>query len=300
MKPVIIVKLQGGLGNQMFQYAVGRHLALLTGTELKLDAISFQDELEQNITLTPRKYGLNCFNIRAAFAAPEEIDWFKKYRRKDGSVWFLYNRLFADETKYAKGRFHFEPKILKLRPPVYLDGWWNTEKYFKDIRPVILKDFTVLNPLSDKNKETAERIRASESVSIHVRRGDYASDPETNRIWGTLGNEYYGRAVKIIRDKVNDPKFFVFSDDVGWVKNNLRLPAETTYVDWNNGWAAGEDLRLMYLCKHHIIANSTFSWWGAWLSENKDKIVIAPARWFRSKKSTTITNDIVPEEWIKI
>lgn len=295
---MIITKLQGGLGNQMFQYALGRHLSLKNKQSLNLDI----SPLNQNIPgITKRDYGLSVFNIEESFATKEEVAWFKKFQRKPGKVWFLYNRLFVDKKKYVQeGQFHFNPDILKLKSPVYLDGYWNTEKYFRDIRDVLLKDFQIKTPLSGKNEEISEQIVSTDSVSVHIRRGDYANDPKTNLIWGNLGEEYYSKAFDFIKNKVNNPKLFVFSDDIPWVKTNLPLPFEGMYIDWNDDKNAFEDLRLMSLCKHHIIANSTFSWWGAWLSENSDKIVIVPEQWFNTKKPATDTKDVIPESWIKI
>ncbi|MCR4313209.1 MAG: alpha-1,2-fucosyltransferase [Candidatus Roizmanbacteria bacterium] len=291
---MIIVKLQGGLGNQMFQYAVGRHLSYINSDVLKLDVTSFKDDSKRN-------YSLDCFGFLQDFATKKEIGWFKKYQRKPGKLWFLYNRLFEDKTKYIQERqFHFDSHILKLKPPVYLDGYWNTEKYFRDIRDIILKDFQIKNPLSGKNKEVSEKITHVNSVSIHVRRGDYANDPKTNIVHGTLGNEYYNQAFSLIKNNVKNPQLFIFSDDIEWVRKNILLPFPATYVDWNNDKTAFEDLRLMSLCKHHIIANSSFSWWGAWLSENPNKIVIGPSKWFNTKKSSTDTIDVIPDSWIKI
>ena len=291
---MIIVKLQGGLGNQMFQYAIGRHLFHVNKDILKLDITSFKNN-------TKRSYSLDCFNFPEVFATNEEIKWFKKYQRKPGRVWFLYNRLFAEKAKYAQeGQFHFDQEILKLKSPVYLDGYWNTEKYFQDIRDILLKDFQIKIPLSGKNKEISERIILVDSVSVHVRRGDYANDPKTNIVHGTLSNEYYDKAFMLIKKLVKDPRFFIFSDDIGWVRNNIVFPFPATYIDWNDDKTAFEDLRLMSLCKHHIIANSTFSWWGAWLSQNPKKIAIAPLKWFNTKKSSTDTRDVIPDSWISI
>ena len=161
---MIIVKLQGGLGNQMFQYAVGRHLSYINSDILKLDVTSLRDDHKRN-------YSLDCFTFQQTFATKQEIGQLKKYQRKPGKIWFLYNRLFADTTKYVQERqFHFDSDILKLKPPVYIDGYWNTEKYFKDIRDIILKDFQIKNPVSGKNKEVLEQIMHVNSVSIHVRR----------------------------------------------------------------------------------------------------------------------------------
>ena len=288
----IIVKLRGGLGNQMFQYAVGRHLSQITKAALKLDITSLKNDPK-------RDYSLDCFNITENFATDEEIKWFKKYQRKPGKIWFLRNRLLADETKYAQERqFHFDQKILQLKQPVYLDGYWQTEKYFKDIEHIIRKEVIVKTPLQGENAEVAEEIVATTSVAMHIRRGDYVTNRETNEYHGTCGLDYYRKAIEIISKKVNNPHFFIFSDDHKWAKDNIVLEYPATYVEHNNADKNYEDLRLMNLCKHQIIANSSFSWWGAWLNPNKEKIVIAPKRWFQTPKMDT--RDLLPDSWIRI
>ena len=290
-KDKIIIKLQGGLGNQMFQYALGRHLSHITKAALKLDITSFKNDPK-------RDYNLNCFNLREFFATDEEIRWFKKYQRKPGKIWFLYNRLVADETKYVEERqFHFDQKILQLKPPVYLDGYWNTEKYFKDIEEAIRKEFTLKNSLSDYAKSLEAEIMGKEAVSIHVRRGDYVSDKHTNEWHGSCSIEYYNQAIQKIAEHVTNPHFFIFSDDPVWIKENIIPPFLTTYLSGNAKYPE-EDMHLMSRCKHHIIANSSFSWWGTWLNPNKEKIVIAPKRWFQTPKMDT--RDLLPDSWIKI
>ncbi|HEU0080896.1 MAG TPA: alpha-1,2-fucosyltransferase [Candidatus Paceibacterota bacterium] len=290
----IIVKLQGGLGNQMFQYALGRSLSLKKKVPLLLDIGSFsRDPL--------RAYALGCFSLKAEFASPSDVERLARYQRlPDGIVSRARNALCARWDRYAREkRFHFDPDVFSVADDAYLDGYWNTEKYFKDIRPALLSDFRVAAPLAGKNAEAAQAARSAESVSVHVRRGDYAHNPQTNIVHGTLEADYYGPAIARMQEKLAAPRFFVFSDDIPWVRDNLSLPAGTIFVDWN-GKEAHEDLRLMSLCKHHIIANSTFSWWGAWLSEYPGKVVIAPARWFRTQKKSTDTRDVLPESWIRI
>ncbi|MDP3043073.1 MAG: alpha-1,2-fucosyltransferase [bacterium] len=287
----IIIKLQGGLGNQMFQYAVGRHLSHITKAVLKLDIASFKDDPKRN-------YSLGCFNLQKFFATDEEIRWFKKYQRKPGKIWFLYNRLVADETKYVKERqFHFDQKILQLKPPAHFDGYWQTEKYFKDIAETIRKEFTLKNSLSNYTKLLQADIMSKEAVSIHVRRGDYISDKHTNEWHGSCSIEYYNQAIQKIAEHVKNPHFFIFSDDPAWIKKNILPPFPTTCLPCNAEYPE-EDLYLMSRCKHHIIANSSFSWWGAWLNPNKEKVVIAPKRWFQAPKMDT--NDLIPNSWIRI
>lgn len=292
---MIIVKLQGGLGNQMFQYALGRHLSIKNNAQFKLDT-SPLNETAQNVT--KREYDLSVFNIKESFATEKEVAWFKKYRFKPGKIWFLYNRTVVNRSRYAwEEHFNFEPWILDLKDPVYLDGFWNTEKYFKDIEDVIRKDFTLKESLSAKGAELLSQIKQTESVSLHVRRGDYISDPKTTAWLGVCSLEYYDRAIKRITKSIESPYFFIFSDDPIWAKENVTPPFPTTYAPSNTEHPE-EDMILMSKCKHSIIANSSFSWWGAWLNTNPQKIVVAPKQWFKTEKMDT--RDIIPETWIKL
>lgn len=292
---MILTKLQGGLGNQLFQYALGRHLAEIHHTELKLDIFSFKNDPNKRV------YNLGHFTITENFATKEEVARFQKYKRKPGRIWYLFNKLIAERKYIQQRQFHFDPRVLRTGNNVYLDGDWQTEKYFKDIEGIIRKEITVKTPLSGKDAEAAKKIEAASSVMMHIRRGDYVSNSETNTYHGTQGLDYYKKAIAIIAEKVSSPHVFVFSDDHAWVKENIKLDYPVTYVVHNGADKNYEDLRLMSLCQNHIIANSTFSWWGAWLSQNPNKIVIGPERWFNNpKKKTTSTKDVLPEEWIKI
>jgi hypothetical protein len=162
----------------------------------------------------------------------------------------------------------------------------------------IRKDFEFLEPAKDRNAEVLEQIRHSFSISIHVRRGDYVTLAAASEFHGLMGPDYYkAGAEAILRGKNETPSFFVFSDDPEWCKENIKLPGEITYIDWNTGKNSFEDMRLMSNCKHHVIANSSFSWWGAWLNPSKEKIVVAPKQWFNDTSNQT---DIVPESWIRL
>lgn len=291
---MIVVKLIGGLGNQMFQYALGRHLAHINHTELKLDISGFHD-------YKLHAYSLGHFNIVENFATKEEVARFQKYRRKRGKKWFLYNRLIANERKYIEEKqFHFDPRILEIKEEAYLDGYWQTEKYFKDSAHIIRKEAIVKTTLQGKDAAVAKEIEATTSVMVHIRRGDYVTNEQTNEYHGTCGLDYYHKAIELMSEKVHNPHFFIFSDDHEWVKNNIVLEYPVTYVDHNKADKNYEDLRLMSLCKHQIIANSSFSWWGAWLNQNPEKIVIAPSRWFSKTKPSIDTKDVIPDSWIKI
>lgn len=283
---MIITKIIGGLGNQMFQYAAGRRAAYVNDTSLKLDITGYENQ----VGITPREYMLDIFNIQENFASKDEIRKLKK------SSFIL--RFFKKNTYVKEKHFHFDQNILDINDNSYLEGYWVSEKYFKDIEKIIREDFTFKYPLDKKSQLITDKIKNSNSISIHIRRGDYVSDLKTTKIHGICSSEYYEKAISAIKNRVKKPVFYIFSDDLQWTKQNIRLEFPCVYVDHNLGKKDYEDMRLMSECKHNIIANSSFSWWGAWLNKNKNKIVIAPRRFFR--KSSINTKDLIPKSWIRI
>ncbi len=290
---MVITRLIGGLGNQMFQYAAGRRLAHVLRVELKLDITEFG-----NYTL--RTYSLGDYSIQENFASAEEIAALRLSKR--GMVErILAKVLHKRSTHIREKHFHFEPEILNLPDGVYLDGYWQSEKYFSDIAGIIRQEFTVKPIQTDKNRELAEEIASCESVSLHIRRGDYVYNPHTNRVHGVCDLDYYSRCAEELSRMVKNQHFFVFSDDPEWVHDNLKLSYPMTLIDNNGADRNYEDLRLMSQCKHHIIANSSFSWWGAWLNPRRDKIVFAPRQWFgKEQKASKRTDDLLPATWIRL
>lgn len=281
---MIIVQIIGGLGNQMFQYALGRHLAKLNNTELKLDITTFEAYKLHN-------YALSNLAIQANLASALEINRLKTNR-------LLRKLNLAKPSHIIEADQTFNESVLQLRGDFYLEGYWQTEKYFKDIAEIIKHDFRVKAELSGRNREVAEQIATVNAVSVHVRRGDYAANQETLKIHGLCGPEYYNQAVSQMAEKVSQPNFFVFSDDPAWAKDNLIFAYPTFYLGHNQADKNYEDLRLMNLCRHNIIANSSFSWWGAWLNNHPQKIVVAPQKWYND--SSKNIQDIIPDNWIKI
>ncbi len=284
---MVIVKLRGGLGNQLFQYALGRNLAVLNQTELKLD-ISL---LGKTNRWTYRTYGLDALNIKATLANKHEITQLRSHGSRF-SKWLLE---FQSSRHFTEPHFHFYPPVLSLKSPVYLDGYWQSEKYFIDIAPLIRQDLTPKIPLSNPYLTLQNLITQSEAVSVHIRRGDYVTNSKTihySKLWEA---SYYQKAVEYLAKHISNPTFFVFSDDIRWTKAHLSLPYSTYFLEGNS---AIEDLWLMASCQHHIIANSTFSWWGAWLNQRPDKMIIAPQKWFSTERFDT--KDLLPETWIRL
>jgi hypothetical protein len=300
---MIVVRLIGGLGNQLFQYALGRHLAEKNSTILKLDISGFEE-------YKLHRYGLHCFEIWQHIATLEEIETFKRNRVTGNSgvlskigkrlkLSFYPTSEFYKNTIFLKeNEFPFNPSVLESRGNIYLEGYWQSEKYFIAIRDILLSEFTYKYEQDAHNKRIAEQIQTTESVSIHIRRGDFVLNPLTNQVHGSCSLEYYRGAVNHIVQKKPDCHFYVFSDDQAWVFENFKLEYPVTLIDHNDASRNYEDLRLMSLCHHNIIANSSFSWWGAWLNKDPGKIVCAPERWFNDPSMET--KDLIPESWVKI
>lgn len=296
---MIITRLSGGLGNQLFQYAVGLSLSVKNKDILKTDIIS--------LTNGARRYSLDGFNISGAVSTEKDIldiripsttdnSFLGKVRRKLFRA-TEYHKLLNKKRYIVEPNSIFFPEILEIKNSCYLNGNWQSEKYFIDIADIVRKEFSLKNKLSEKASVFLNEIKSTESpVSIHIRRGDYISNKKTNSFHGTCSPDYYKKATDIIEKTVTSPKYFIFSDDIEWVEKNLKLNFPTVYVSGNN-IPDYEEMVLMSKCKHNIIANSSFSWWGAWLNNNPNKIVIAPKKWFNTN---TNTKDLIPENWITI
>ena len=291
---MIIMKLKGGLGNQLFQYATGRAIAERTHMKLKLDVSSYQSDALRN-------YRLGLYNVVEQMATQEEIESLNP-SKTNYPRWAVKRAgwLFAPvhRRSYLKERgFPFNPEVLQVDQPAYLNGYWQSEKYFVSIRDILLHELTPRAALSPANTALAQTMQASPSVSLHIRRGDYVANPEANEIHGTVPLEYYRAAVTHIAARVADPHFFIFSDDLAWVQDNLRIDFPIIFVGAEQRNQDYDDLRLMSCCHHHIVANSSFSWWGAWLNPRTDKIVIAPQKWFAAPIDT---RDLTPAGWTRL
>jgi len=299
---MIIVRLQGGLGNQMFQYAAGLRLAMKNRTELILDLQTLLDRTPRE-NLTFRDYDLDLFRIPEPRATSAETRKFLRIT-DPGSRSFseriedkLVRRcLFQEQT------FHFDPQILRLPARTYLDGYFQNEKYFADIENTIRErfqfSFSALE-LPDHNRALAERIHATNSVCVNVRRGDYVSNPISAQYHGVCGSDYFANSAAWLVGKLPAPSFFVFSDAPDWCRENLKLPGETIFVGSEyNGPKFFHKFWLMSQCKHFIIPNSSFGWWAAWLGTHPGKQVLRPSLWFRDPVVCEV--DICPASWVKI
>lgn len=298
---MIIVRISGGIGNQLFQYAIGRALSLKNVDELRLDTHFYGLGIEPD-----RSFKLSHFKVTTPIATPTDFaeahipdpskqNFLSKLARK-------WQRLVDSQRPFHKRKlifepdFNFHPDVMENKGNTYLSGVWQSEKYFKGYGNQIRKDFELKQPLSTAAQSLADEIKAAGngSISLHVRRGDQVRDPWLLKKHGTLTEDYYTKAVEYIAGKVPSPKIFIFSDEIEWCKENLKFDIPVTYI---NG-ADYEDIHLMSLCANHIIAKSSFSWWGAWLDPKPNKIVVAPKQRFGD--ATVAAADLLPDSWIKL
>ncbi len=275
----------------MSQYSAGLALALHHNVEYKLDAWT---EKDYHKSLTPRKYYLDYFNISAERASKKEINRFLINR--DSKLLRYIKTKFESLKSLDKRKVFIDPEtyigneFFNLSSDIYLAGYWKKE-YYEHIRDRLLLEFTFKEEAKGKNMEFLEEIQNADSVSVHIRHGDYVSNPTYKKRYGVLPAEYYYSAMKIIEKKIKNPVYFVFSDDPDWAKSNIKSSFPVNFIMHNLGKNDVEDIRLMKNCKHHIIANSSFSWWGAWLSDNSNKIVLAPER------KSNYPNDWIQLQW---
>lgn len=261
----------GGLGNQMFQYAFGYARSKHLSVDLCIDLSALETDSQRN-------YQLDGFPT---------IVYKKKYSECMHSL----------SRRYNEKHFYFDADSIAQGDGTYYVGYWQSEKYFKHIQNEIYSLYKFNNPIDNYSISCLNKILLTNSVSLHVRRGDYITSKAANEILGACGISYYQAATEFFKSKFNNVHFFIFSDDISWVKKNLNFLTreECEFIEYDNGSHDIDELHLMSRCTHHIIANSTFSWWGAWLNCNPEKIVIAPKRWFRS--SGYETKDLIPEKW---
>lgn len=291
---MVISKITSGLGNQLFQYAAAKSLAVKINTSLYLDTRYFD---HQYTTDTLRTCKLNFFNI-------DEQTF-------DNNKLLV---LLSKSTKLFPGRtckpffqlvnekhHHFDKTIFDAKAMfVYLKGYWQSEKYFIKIDSIIRKELSFKPNFKTDFLAYKNSIQHAENpISIHIRRGDYVNHPEFSKSFGFIGLDYYLKAIDIIKSKFDNYRFFIFSDDRDWVENNFPFSADDVFVKTTGNDTDINDLQLMSTCKHHIMANSSYSWWGAWLNPSIEKLVIAPARFYKNQPDWN-TEDLIPDTWIKI
>lgn len=285
---MICMQVMGGCGNQMFQYALGRYLSLKNKTSLEFELDYFSNK-------TARCFVLDKFNI----SGHETNKWWVKFYSFVPRGKRLLNYIFPI-VQEKKCTFDSTIKDMKLNE-VYLRGYWGSYKYFYEIRDILKKDFSCSVDLSFTTKKWIHLIENSNypAVSLHVRRGDYLSEVN-KKIYKELTVDYYNSAISILNNKYGKLSVFIFSNDIKWAQDNLSFDNnEVNYVTGNDEDHGFEDMLLMWKCKHHVIANSTFSWWGAYLADSCGDTV-APAEFFNFTDDFHDIRDYYPENWIKL
>ena len=297
---MICVQLNGGLGNQMFQYAFGKALAHKHQTELLLDTSLLQKKV-LTTGPTPRVYELNCFQLTVRIAPNKGIKRIQPtlYRITNSILLRTGCKGIQTSRYFTETKFSYDDSITKIGKDCFLAGYWQSALYFNSIESIIRTDFKFSENLDKKNNQILIKINTENSISIHIRRSDFVNS-KFHTIHGSCSIEYYKKAIEFIANKVNDPFFFIFSDDVDWVRKELNLKYPNEYVSGNVGKQSYIDMQLMSRCKHNIIANSSFSWWGAWLNKNPDKFIIAPLKWFANEKMNSKTEYLIPNTWKRL
>jgi len=293
---MIIIYLQGGLGNQMFQYATAKILSKKANTQLLIDRDFFKLS-KLNKGFTPRKFELSIFPNEYNFATEEELLRFSPLSLKNR----VRKKLNMNYHKiYKEKKMTYDNNLYNLNAPIYLKGYFQSYKYFIENENYVYELFSFCNiNLENYEQDILTLILNSESVAIHLRRGDYVYDTTINEIHGVCSNDYYYTAIESISNLFPNLTFFIFSDDIEWAKSNFK-GNNYIYVEGALGRPSSIDLYLMSCCKHNIIANSSFSWWAAWLNKNPNKYIICPSKWYAIEDKNCETIDLIPLTWKRI
>ncbi len=291
---MITLLLKGGLGNQMFQYAAAKTLAYKLNTKLILDVSALSKKLKQDVSPNIRAYELNIFEgVRE-----------RKINKNRSIATKLINKLsskFLKQNVFNEPAFTYCNDFWNISPPVILNGYWQSEKYFDSYSTAIREAFTfpVIDE-DDKNFPIFAQIKNQTSVAVHIRRGDYLLQKNL-AFHGICSLDYYEKSISFLKKQYPHACFFFFSDDTDWVKKELvHMIDKYAIVEGNNNQDAWKDMFLMSCCDHNIIANSSFSWWAAWLNKNPAKTVIAPEQWFQTSDAYYSTADLIPGSWIRV
>jgi hypothetical protein len=292
---MIVVKLMGGLGNQLFQYATAKVLSKKLNCKVYFDLSFLKNFNSKNFT--KRKYELDIYNLPITIIPKHELYIF--------FIKNIYNNIFIKKkyknikNKYINYTPIYDPNLIDLQSSTYLDGYFQSYKYFENIKLDLFNELNLFNFILEKDNllNIYNEIKNCNSVSIHIRRGDYANNSHINNIHGTCSLKYYNEAINYIFKKHKNVKFYFFSDDINWCLENFH---NSNFIFLNPSQIPSVDLYLMSNCYHNIISNSTFSWWSAWLNNNEMKDVIAPKKWFKNSMLNITTHDLCPPDWIRL
>ena len=295
---MIVVRLNGGLGNQLFQFSAGYALALKNRDTLKLDLSALTNSTSNQ---TIRQPDILEFIGVSGFERATSIE-IKKFRKPYG----FFSKLFrAVNQKLLKKYYHdWHPEIMNLKGNIYLEGYFQAEHYFKDIYTQLINELSVSDQIIKNTLDISQIISSKmHPVSIHIRRGDYITNPDAKKFHDICTKEYFYKAIDYLEKEIGKINLLVFSDDIAWVKNNMKWTTGTVFISALKGMngkalTGPEELYLMSICEHNIISNSTFSWWGAYLNKNKTKKVVAPNIW--NKSPFLKHKNIIPNDWTRL
>lgn len=287
MRHPVIVRLRGRLGNQMFQYAMAAALAESSRAAVVLDPRELPRAQQRAVDLLALRVSARLLPRTLALRFPSAL--LPLARRQP--------RLQPLLRTWVERSLAFDPVLAGGRPPLLLSGYFQSERYFAALRPRLRAEFLPAAPLSARQAALAERISSTESVAVHVRRGDYVDVPAHTAVHGLCSAAYFERAAQAIRARAGEATHFVFSDDPAWARRHVRLPGPVVHVEGQAGQPA-VDLHLMARCRHHICSNSSFSWWGAWLGAQPGQCVVAPEPWYASPALDA--RDLVPPSWLRL
>lgn len=292
-----IVKFKGGLGNQLFQYAFVRLLQLQYGCESVKADFSYFEFIKNDNVRKPRIEDLNIIIEKASTKELKEVLLFSN----NSIPHSFLSKFIIFVEKFLNSKYYFEKSREYINPEnllkyTYFDGYWQSWKYIEKIKEILNSELIPKLALNDNTMRTIEKIGRENTVFLGIRRGDYLESRKHRRHYGSYSQEYFNKAFDIIKAKVNNPTIYVFSNDIEWVKKNIEIPIKCIYREQKDQVSDLDELILMSSCKHAIIVNSTFYWWGAWLIQNDDKVIIAPRKWFADNSKI----DLIPDSWIKI
>jgi len=292
----IIAQLQGGLGNQLFQYATGRALAFQKQATLLLDHSWYTQTYDD---VTPRELLLSELNTKGSLISFQpKIRRPKRIQRIAQTFWPINPFIFVEQAPYR-----FDPHLNKSpafkQQNLYLMGYWQSYKYFESIKAILQSEISPKKAIDTHYQSYLQKIQSTTSAMVHVRRGDYVNLASAAKVHGFIGLDYYLEGMKLLLGKNPETHFFVFSDDIDWAKENLPYPERTTFVQSiNSSDAVIQELELMTHCQNHLIANSSLSWWAAWLSKNPNGVILCPKKWMND--TSLDLNDLLPPSWQRI
>jgi hypothetical protein len=292
---MVITRLKGGMGNQMFQYALGLHMAEKLQTELYLDLSSLLDRSKGDFVY--RNYDLTIFKLEGQFVHSLGLLTFLSKFKSSSITKFFRKKVEKNKFLLKEKAFKFEPRFLETKgdKDILIEGWFQSGRYFSDIEDKIRAEFSFVHPIISSSVDLHISISNSNAICLNVRRTDFLKVDNLN----TTNREYFFKAADLMANQIENPKFFIFSDDTAWCRQELKLPYDHEVVGHEHkGVKFGNYMQLMIACKHFIIPNSSYAWWAVWLNKYKDKKVIAPKNWFTD--TTIDTSDLIPDSWMRL